>query len=415
MSVFSIVPASAAGSVTVGPISGTVIAGQTSPSRTYELTTSVLESSPPFPGINWYSDAITSVVNLAPPTGISISGTRITNGASTLTVNIEPNSLAGTYYFKVDVQSDLSPLVTLVVEPAPIVETPPVTPRPTITIGSASSSLTAGNAATPTYGVTTSLLLDGETLTILWVNPSTYQLMPNPTGITASVTEVSSNAATVTLNASNASTAGTYHFFALRGCCTGSNTVTLTVAADLSNGSGTPSADESAAIAAAAAAQAEIVRNQAIATSKKSLLQNIAENKMVTVSDLTSSDLQVSSAATAERVNAQIKATQAKNLGKVITIEVVQGIVKKEILVDRLVDSNTKQNVMATDLVEVGLIEATNPHKSSTIFALRKLPATSLDTFAKIESAVATYLASMQVKKDRLAKVKARLLMLRAG
>ena len=405
VSIFSIVPASAVVPVDVVLVAGTITAGQNG-SQTFEWSTSLTDTGETSPSVEWWS-ADAPLPSNTPPTGLTIDAFPLFHGVSTVFVNANGSQVAGTYYFKVSLSGVESSLVTLVVAAA----VPPVAPVApvvkTITVGSPSSSLTAGTSGTPTYGVVTSNLLDETPLSIVWVNSDRSAEVSPPIGITGSITKVSSNAATLTLSASNASTAGTYYFLAT-GDRSFSNLVTLTVAANNSLTDTSPTdtspIDNSAAIAAAAA-QAEIVRKQAIETSKKSLLQKIVEKKTLTLSDLSSSGLQVSSTENAERVNVQIESLRAKNPNQVVTIEVVQLVVKKERLVERLLDSVSKQNVMSADLIEVGLITQESKIKSSVTVALKKLPASSLDSFEKIQAAIASLEKIAADRKARLAAI----------
>jgi uncharacterized repeat protein (TIGR02543 family) len=59
--------------------------------------------------------------------------------------------------------------------------------------------------------------------------------------------------------------------------------------------------------------------------------------------------------------------------------------------------------------IEIGLIPADSKYKVSLAYSVRKLPATSRDTYAEIQSAIETHAASLQARRDRLAALIARL------
>lgn len=91
----------------------------------------------------------------------------------------------------------------------------PVPPEPqkSVTIAAQSGTILEGVAGQATFAVTTANIADGESGTILWYsNSDGTTAVSVPTGITASVSDVSTNAATVTMTATEIVETGAYYF-----------------------------------------------------------------------------------------------------------------------------------------------------------------------------------------------------------
>jgi hypothetical protein len=85
-----------------------------------------------------------------------------------------------------------------------------------VSLGTQQGTLTSGTAGTATYAVTTQNIANGKTGTITWYSdPEGTTVMNQPIGITATVSAVANNAATVTINTTDAVPVGTYRFRAV--------------------------------------------------------------------------------------------------------------------------------------------------------------------------------------------------------
>ena len=93
-----------------------------------------------------------------------------------------------------------------------------VTGTATVTIAAQSGTITSGTAGTASFAVTTSNIAAGSAGTIAWyTNSSATTKSSAPTGITASVSNVASNAAIVTMTATSSAVAGSYYFTVTEG------------------------------------------------------------------------------------------------------------------------------------------------------------------------------------------------------
>jgi len=107
---------------------------------------------------------------------------------------------------------------------------PAAAPPPAVSVGAQSNTIISGTAGTATFPVTTTSIANGQAGTITWYSDSTGLTSTSaPTGVSPSVSNVSNNTATVTMNTTSASPAGTYYFrVTIDG--TQSNVATLTIA-----------------------------------------------------------------------------------------------------------------------------------------------------------------------------------------
>ena len=64
--------------------------------------------------------------------------------------------------------------------------------------------------------------------------------------------------------------------------------------------------------------------------------------------------------------------------------------------------------MQSNSFIEIGLIPAQSKNKVSLVYAVRKLPVSSRDTYAEIKTAIEAHAASLQARTDRLAAVIAR-------
>jgi uncharacterized protein YfeS len=80
----------------------------------------------------------------------------------------------------------------------------------------------------------------------------------------------------------------------------------------------------------------------------------------------------------------------------------IEKVVLKFATVDRLAEGKT---VYSSDLIAVGLIPQDSKIKSSITSALKKLPASSLDSFEKIQAEIASVEKEHADQKARLAAI----------
>lgn len=155
------------------------------------------------------------------------------------------------------------------------------------------------------------------------------------------------------------------------------------------------SSDSIAAAAAAAKAAAEKV-----AAAKVTLVDNLKAGKPITANDLNSAEINVASAAAAERVNAKIQALPAAQRSDLAAIKV---IVQKENFIEKVSSSTTQVTVNSLDLIRVGLIAADYKHKTEVLRTLIAKDPSTLTSMEKVEAAVKEATAAIQARKDRLA------------
>lgn len=107
MSVFA-----ATTNVAVGTQVGTITAAAAEQSATFDVTTDAADTQPVT--ISWFTD-ISGGTSTTEPTGILASGSDVSSGGSTITVNGDNTTTAGNYYFKVTIDGITSSVVTLTV------------------------------------------------------------------------------------------------------------------------------------------------------------------------------------------------------------------------------------------------------------------------------------------------------------
>jgi hypothetical protein len=87
----------------------------------------------------------------------------------------------------------------------------PVEAAPTISVGAQNGTLISGVAGTATFAVTTTNISDDNAVTINWCD-SGGNSASQPIGLSASGTNVASNASTITVTATTSAAGGTYYF-----------------------------------------------------------------------------------------------------------------------------------------------------------------------------------------------------------
>ena len=200
--------------VAVGTVSITIVGAQSGPvaggavgSATYIANTTGIDNGSYPLTVAWFTNSEGAAPTGAPQ-GIGIVTPLVVSGnVATITVNHNANiAAAGNYYFKIIISTPQgnveSNVATLVVSP----------PRSVSITGEQSAQLTAGSEGTTTFTVTTANIDNGKTGEVLWFDVTNGQPASAPTGLSAAVSAVSSNQATVTMTATNQIAAGFYYF-----------------------------------------------------------------------------------------------------------------------------------------------------------------------------------------------------------
>ena len=92
-----------------------------------------------------------------------------------------------------------------------------------------------------------------------------------------------------------------------------------------------------------------------------------------------------------------------------VDAKAIQDLVKVESFVDRVANPATRSTVSATALVSRGLLTAEYPRRHSVVNGLAGYPEGSLNTMAKIEAAIAEQIFKAEAPKRRLAEIKAKI------
>jgi len=155
-----------------------------------------------------------------------------------------------------------------------------------------------------------------------------------------------------------------------------------------------PAIDPAIAIKAAAE-----VRARAVEVAKTEIKNVLSSGKPLTADQLLSADFNGVTTKNIGLVNADI----AKLLDAEKTdLKQIEKVVLKFATVDKLAEGKT---VYSSDLITVGLIPQDSKIKSSITSALKKLPASSLDSFEKIQAEIASVEKEHADRKARLAAI----------
>lgn len=143
-------------------------------------------------------------------------------------------------------------------------------------------------------------------------------------------------------------------------------------------------------------------RQQAIAIARSEIRKLLASGKQLTVDQLLQADFAGVTAKNVGLVNADIsKLPEADRTD----IEQIEKVVLKFATVDKVAEGKV---FYPADLIEVGLIPQDSKIKSSITSALKKLPASSLDSFEKIQAEVAAVEKKLADRKARLVAILAK-------
>jgi uncharacterized protein YdbL (DUF1318 family) len=197
--------------VVLGGQTGAITAGVAG-SATYAVATTRIAAAT-VGEIEWFSDPAGTTPLGAAPSGISATVTAVASNAATVTISATAQAAAGSYYFKLSEGAAPSALPT--VSAIAVLVISPAAPVPTIYLGAQSQALVSGIGGTTAFPVVTANLADGTPGTIIWyASAAGSTSVAIPSGISPMATNVSGNAAVVTVAVGSGVGAGSY-FFAL--------------------------------------------------------------------------------------------------------------------------------------------------------------------------------------------------------
>ncbi len=188
-------------SVTVGAQQGWPVAG-TPGAATFGVTTENIADGRTGT-VAWFSDAAGTTAANA-PAGVQANVANVSGNASSVTVSTTAATPAKTCYFKVTIDGTTSAVASFEVS---------ATPVRIIMVGAQQGSLTTGTPGAATFGVITENIADGEEGRIVWFSDASGEAATGtPAGITAEVSGLSDNAATVIVKTTEAAAAKSYYF-----------------------------------------------------------------------------------------------------------------------------------------------------------------------------------------------------------
>lgn len=161
------------------------------------------------------------------------------------------------------------------------------------------------------------------------------------------------------------------------------------------------SAEATAKVAAVAAAKKREAEKQSARTDISSKLKN---SGTLTVESFTKAEILGVTAANFAAVQAELIALPEDSR---TDINQVLKIARKYEVVGNI-GSDRINNLQSNSFVEVGLIPAASKNKVALVYAVRKLPEESRDTFAEIKTAIDAATAVIKLRQDRMASVIAR-------
>ena len=87
----------------------------------------------------------------------------------------------------------------------------------------------------------------------------------------------------------------------------------------------------------------------------------------------------------------------------------INATVKRVVIIEKLSNSEISSHIYASDLVDIGLFEKSDPNRSSITALLRKLPAAEIDTYEEVQGAIQKAKVVIKARKDNLIQLNARL------
>lgn len=159
-----------------------------------------------------------------------------------------------------------------------------------------------------------------------------------------------------------------------------------------------PTTEQIAAVQAAIAA--------AIVKAKTTLHGSLQGDKPGTLDQYRAADYKVNNDKVVEKVNAAVLKLP---LADRENAEKIAAIIKVENFVDLASTAATQKRVTSKALVELGLVAADNPNKTTIANALKKSDATSLNSIEKIQEVIKAELGAVKERKDLLAQIRAKI------
>jgi hypothetical protein len=190
--------------VSVGTISGGPIVAETAISGvTYPITTQYIGDNQAV-SITWFTTSGATQSTTA-PAGISITGSNTTSNSSTLTVSVDQTAptVAGNYYFKVNIDEVSSSVVTLTI----------VSKSVTLSALSGGPIIVGQPNTGASYAITTQYIADGQEVSVAWYDSSSGENVTTaPAGIVISNQNILNNSATLSVSVDqNTIVEGTYY------------------------------------------------------------------------------------------------------------------------------------------------------------------------------------------------------------
>jgi hypothetical protein len=156
---------------------------------------------------------------------------------------------------------------------------------------------------------------------------------------------------------------------------------------------------EEAARAAAAVAAAK--REAEVKAARSDISSKLAKSEMLTVDSFKQADIAGVTADNFTQVQAEILALPVEARSD---LKQVLMVARKYEVVGKIASENIR-SLPNSAFVEVGLIPAASKNKASLIAAVRRVEPSDRDSYAEIQTIIATEAASINARKDRLAAV----------
>ena len=156
---------------------------------------------------------------------------------------------------------------------------------------------------------------------------------------------------------------------------------------------------EEAARAAAAVAAAK--REAEVKAARSDISSKLAKSEMLTVDSFKQADIAGVTADNFTQVQAEILALPVEASSD---LKQVLMVARKYEVVGKIASENIR-SLPNSAFVEVGLIPAASKNKASLIAAVRRVEPSDRDSYAEIQTIIATEAASINARKDRLAAV----------
>ena len=192
--------------VSVAEQNGIIYAG-TAGSATFAVTTGNITNLWQQPvTVQWFSNA-EGTTSVSAPSGISHTVTYVLNNSATVTMTATTATANWQQsqrirYFRVTIDGVQSAVATLTIS----------APK-TVSVARQEGIVYEGTVGSATYAITTTSIANGRAGSVRWFsNPAGTTATTPPTGISASISSVSNNAATVTINATTTAAQGTRWF-----------------------------------------------------------------------------------------------------------------------------------------------------------------------------------------------------------